>query len=118
MRETMSLFQEQFGLRARGSAKPKVRLFLMGAKEWPDYPSWPVPGAAAQSYFLQAGGVLARGVPTAAGSGKFEYDPAQPTPAVFGPTIEGRSGSGDMAPLSGARMCFCLPRRRWRRLSM
>ncbi len=99
LRETMALFQERFGLSTRRDAKPRVRLFLMGANEWRDYPCWPVPGAAAQSYFLHAGGLLARGVPTAAGSSKFEYDPAQPTPSVFGPTIEGKSGSGDMAPL-------------------
>jgi putative CocE/NonD family hydrolase len=58
-----------------------------------------VPGAAARNYFLHGGGLLARGVPSAGGSSKFDYDPAQPTPSVFGPTIEGKSGSGDMAPL-------------------
>ena len=99
LRETIALFQEQFGLNARGVAKPRVRLFLMGANEWRDYPSWPVPGAAARNYFLQAKGGLARGVPAEAASSKFNYDPAQPTPSFFGPTIEGKSGSGDMAPL-------------------
>ena len=99
LRETIALFQEQFGLRVRRGDQARVRLFLMGANEWRDYPCWPVPGAAAQNYFLHAGGLLARGVPSAAGSSKFDYDPAQPTPSVFGPTIEGKSGSGDMAPL-------------------
>ena len=99
LRESIALFQEQFGLSARRGAQARVRLFLMGANEWRDYPSWPVPGAAAQSYFLHAKGGLARGVPAEAGSSKFDYDPARPTPAVFGPTIEGKSGSGDMAPL-------------------
>jgi hypothetical protein len=99
LRESMNLFQEQFGLSARGAAKPRVRLFLMGANEWLDYPSWPVPGGAARNYFLHAGGLLARGVPAGAGSSQLEYDPARPTPSVFGPTIEGKSGSGDMAPL-------------------
>lgn len=99
MRETMRLFQEQFGLSARRGAQARVRLFLMGANDWRDYPSWPVPGAAVESYFLHAAGLLARGVPSNEGSSKFDYDPAQPTPSVFGPTIEGKSGSGDMAPL-------------------
>lgn len=99
LRETMSLFQEQFGLSVRRAAQPRVRLFLMGANEWRDYPCWPVPGGAPQNYFLHAGGLLARGVPSAAGSSKFDYDPAQPTPSAYGPTIEGKSGSGDMTPM-------------------
>jgi len=99
LRESMTLFQEQFGLSARGAAKARVRLFLMGANEWRDYPSWPVPGARAQNYFLDAGGLLTRGAPAAAGSREFEYDPARPTPSLFGPTIEGKAGSGDIGAL-------------------
>lgn len=99
LRETIALFQEQFGLSARRGAQARVRLFLMGANEWRDYPCWPVPGGAARNYFLDGGGLLSRGVPAAAGSSKFEYDPARPTPSVYGPTIEGKSGSGDMALL-------------------
>jgi len=99
MRESMALFQEQFGLSARAPVKPRVRLFLMGANEWRDYASWPVPGSRSQSYFLQDGGLLSRDVPAAGGISKFDYDPAQPTPSLYGPTIEGKSGSGDMASL-------------------
>jgi putative CocE/NonD family hydrolase len=99
LRETIALFQEQFGLTARQPAKPRVRLFLMGADEWRDYPSWPVPGAIPQNYFLRHGGALSPNRPSTAGSSKFDYDPSQPTPSLHGPTIEGKSGSGDMAPL-------------------
>jgi len=99
MRESMALFQEQFGLSVRAPVKPRVRLFLMGANEWRDYASWPVPGSRSQSYFLQDGGLLSRDVPAAGGISKFDYDPAQPTPSLYGPTIEGKSGSGDMASL-------------------
>jgi len=98
-RETIALFQEQFGLSASRPAQPRVRLFLMGANEWRDYASWPVPNAAPQQYFLNDGGALSRSVPSAAGSSEFDYDPAQPTPSLYGPTLEGKSGSGDMAPL-------------------
>lgn len=99
LREAIALFQEQFGLRARQPAKPRVRLFLMGANEWRDYPSWPVPNAAPQNYFLHHGGALSRNVPSAPGLSKFDYDPSQPTPSLHGPTIEGKSGSGDMGRL-------------------
>ena len=71
----------------------------MGANEWREYPSWPVPGARSQSYFLHAGGLLSRDVPSAGSLSKFDYDPARPTPSLYGPTIEGKSGSGDMGPL-------------------
>jgi uncharacterized protein len=96
LRESMALFQEEFGLSAR-VAKPRVRLFLMGADEWRDYPSWPVP-AAAQRYFLKQGGGLSGALP-GAGLSKFDYDPAQPTPSLYGPALEGKSGWGDMAAL-------------------
>ena len=56
-------------------------------------------GARAQNYFLDAGGLLTRGAPAAAGSREFEYDPARPTPSLFGPTIEGKAGSGDIGAL-------------------
>ncbi len=99
MRETIALFQEQFGLSARQPAKPRVRLFLMGANEWRDYPSWPIPGSASQSYFFVAGGSLSRNVPPAAGSSKFDYDPAHPTPSLHGPTLEGKNGLRRHGPL-------------------
>jgi uncharacterized protein len=99
LRETIALFQEQMGLSAHKPAKPRVRLFLMEANEWRDYPCWPVPNAAPQSYFLHDGGMLSRGLPSAAGWSKFDYDPSRPTPSLHGPTLDGRSGSGDMALL-------------------
>jgi len=92
LRESIVLFREQ-------RAKPGVRLFLMEANEWRDYPCWPVPNAAPQSYFLDHGGVLSRSKPSVAGSSKFDYDPSRPTPSLHGPTLEGKSGSGDMAQL-------------------
>jgi hypothetical protein len=99
IRESMALFREQFGLSAPQTAKPRVRLFLMGAGEWREYPGWPVPDAAPQRYFLNQGGVLSRNVPAAAGLSRFDYDPSQPTPSFYGPTVEGNTGSGDMARL-------------------
>jgi putative CocE/NonD family hydrolase len=99
LRETIALFQEQFGVSVPQPPKPRVRLFLMGANEWRDYPSWPVPGAASQNYFLHPGGALSLKAPSAEGLTKFDYNPSKPTPSLHGPTIEGKSGSGDMAAL-------------------
>jgi putative CocE/NonD family hydrolase len=99
LRAAIALFQETFGLNSPQPAKPRVRLFLMGANEWRDYASWPVPNAVPRSYFLTNGAGLSGSVPSTEGSSQFDYDPSQPTPSFHGPTIEGKSGPGDMASL-------------------
>jgi uncharacterized protein len=101
LRQSIGLFQERFGLgqdkAGAGRSKPRVRLFLMGADEWREYPSWPVPNSSNKTCFLHAGGVLSFHAPASEGSSTFDYDPARPTPSLHGATLEGRSGSGDMA---------------------
>jgi uncharacterized protein len=100
LRETMGLFQEQFGLRTPATAgKPRVRLFLMGADEWREYPSWPIPNTTERTYYLHNNGLLAQKSPGEAGVRAYDYDPARPTPSLHGPTLEGKNGSGDMAAL-------------------
>jgi len=98
MRESIALFQQRFGIRDAGS-RPRVRLFLMGANVWCEYPAWPIPNAVDRHYYLQAGGVLASSAPGSESASAFDYDPAHPTSSFYGPTIEGRSGTGDMAGL-------------------
>ena len=101
LRQSMALFQERFGTKKTGDAgsKLRVRLFLMGAEEWREYPSWPIPNSRSKTYFLHAGGVLTSNVPASESASTFDYDPSRPTPSFYGPTLEGRSGSGDMAEL-------------------
>jgi hypothetical protein len=103
LRQSIALFQERFGIGPNktgdGRSKPRVRLFLMGANEWREYPSWPIPNSSATTYFLHADGVLASRPPVSENTSTFDYDPSQPTPSFHGATLEGRSGSGDMAEL-------------------
>jgi len=103
VRRSIALFQERFDIAAHRSSgaasRPRVRLFLMGANEWREYPSWPVPNTADRIYYLDAGGILASSAPASESSSTFDYDPAQPTPSLHGATLEGRSGTGDMAEL-------------------
>jgi putative CocE/NonD family hydrolase len=102
-RRSIALFQERFGIGSHKSddtaSQPRVRLFLMGADEWREYPAWPIPNKFNRTYYLHADGVLASTAPTSAGVSKFDYDPAQPTPSFHGPTLEGQRGSGDMGEL-------------------
>jgi uncharacterized protein len=103
LRQSIALFQERFGIGSRksGNARslPGVRLFLMGADEWREYPSWPIPSCVDRAYYLNAGGVLASSAPALESRSTFDYDPAQPTPSLHGATLEGRRGSGDMGEL-------------------
>jgi uncharacterized protein len=103
MRQSLGLFHERFGIGphqpGNGTSQPRVRVFLMGADVWREFPSWPVPNSVDRTYYLNAGGVLAPNAPPSESRTKFDYDPAQPTPSFYGPTVEGRNGSGDMAEL-------------------
>jgi putative CocE/NonD family hydrolase len=103
LRQSIALFQERFAIGPNktgdGISKPRVRLFLMGGNEWREYPSWPIPNSTDRTYFLQPGGVLASAPPASENTSTYDYDPSRPTPSYYGPTTEGRSGSGDMAEL-------------------
>jgi uncharacterized protein len=68
-----------------------VRLYVRGAGQWRDYPSWPVPGAEPTPLYLRPSGALGP-APDPDGSRtptSFVYDPAHPTPDVGGPTLMG-----------------------------
>lgn len=103
MRQSIALFEERFGIasarHAGAASRLPVRLFLMGASEWREYPEWPIPGAIATACFLHEKGAMDVRPPDSNGSSAFDYDPADPTPSFYGPALEGSSGSGDMAEL-------------------
>jgi hypothetical protein len=93
LRQSITLFQGTPG------AQPRVRLFLMGAEEWRGYSSWPPPNTSPRPLYLHPSGRLSADAPISEGESVFDYDPAHPTPAFHGATLEGRKGSGDMAEL-------------------
>jgi len=103
LRQSIALFQERFGITstkpADASRKPRVRLFLMGADEWREYPSWPPPNMSPLTLYLHSSGDLSANAPDSADESTFDYDPARPTPSFHGATLEGRKGSGDMREL-------------------
>ena len=72
-----------------------VRLYITGAREWRDYPDWPVPAVRPQRWHLQPGRGLGTALPAASLPGTYCYDPAHPTPALSGPTLVGNSEPED-----------------------
>ncbi len=93
LRQSITLFQET------PSIQPRVRLFLMGANEWREYPSWPPPNTSPRALYLHPSGRLSADTPVSEGESVFDYDPADPTPSFHGATLDARKGSGDMAEL-------------------
>ena len=68
-----------------------VRIFVTGANEWRDLADWPPPDARSQSFYLQEGFGLAPNIPGASAPDQYRYDPADPTPALAGPVLMGKS---------------------------
>ena len=75
-------------------AKKPVRIFVMGANEWRDEDSWPLPRAKAVKYFLHSAkaanglhgdGALSNEAPVGESADQFVYDPANPVPTTGGP---------------------------------
>jgi uncharacterized protein len=103
LRQSIALFQERFAAAppepSKASGKPRVRIFLMGANEWREYPSWPPPSATPRTFYLHSSGGMSADAPVSESESAFDYDPAHPTPALHGPSLEARKGSGDMAEL-------------------
>ncbi|TVZ06887.1 CocE/NonD family hydrolase [Trebonia kvetii] len=88
--ESAEFLKEHFGGVAGTRAAP-VRAFLTGADltgagQWHDLPAWPPPGAVSQPWHLHASGLLDPAAPDGGVTG-YRYDPADPTPALGGPSL-------------------------------
>lgn len=80
-----------------------VRLFVMGANEWRDFPEWP-PAAQEQTWYLQPGGRLSLerfSVPSEPDC--YRYNPADPTPPSGGNSLGKHVGAKDNRPLEARR---------------
>ena len=76
-----------------GAAEAPVSVFVMGAEEWRDYPSWPPPMAQRESWYLHSGGransrfgdgTLTQDAPGEEPGDIFTYDPAFPVASQGG----------------------------------
>jgi putative CocE/NonD family hydrolase len=77
-----------------------VRAYITGGarRGWVDLPDWPPP-TTERTFYLQPGGGLGAGVPTAATS-SFRYEPTDPTPTVGGRLLSRQSGYTDDSALA------------------
>jgi putative CocE/NonD family hydrolase len=108
VRQALLLFRAQLFDQTAPQDQPApprapVRLYVMGSEEWREYDSWPPPGLSPVAFYLSASGGLSTQSPTqppalSQPSG-YAYDPADPTPAVHGPRLNGVRPTGDMAQL-------------------
>jgi putative CocE/NonD family hydrolase len=78
-----------------GLREAPVRLFVMGADEWRDFPEWPPPGFQPKRYYLQPGGGLATETLPLSDPDRYRYDPADPTPNLAGAMMTGPWGQRD-----------------------
>jgi hypothetical protein len=75
--------------------KAPVRIFVMGAKEWREYPEWPPPGYQPQKWYLQTQSGLSVDTPVESEPDQYRYDPADPTPNVGGAILNMKAGAKD-----------------------
>ncbi len=107
IRESLAWFDRHLRGEPVKLRRHPVRIFLMGAEEWREYPDWPPP-AAATRYTLHPGGHLAAGDPPAASPpDRYRYDPADPTPNIGGPLLLPPAGPLDNRPLEARRDVLC-----------
>lgn len=85
--ETLDLFAEVF----HGVPHPRplpVHFQLTGTDEWHDVSTWPPPGTVDEAHYLHSDGSLSASEPAKGNAPTaYVYDPADPTPATGGPSL-------------------------------
>ncbi|HBZ69828.1 MAG TPA: X-Pro dipeptidyl-peptidase, partial [Deltaproteobacteria bacterium] len=84
VRETLAMVRAHLCDEVADLREARVRLYVMGAEEWQDFPVWPPPGFVVKPWHLHAGGRLAQASPASSVPDRYRYDPADPTPVIGG----------------------------------
>ncbi len=96
-RETLDWLDEHLAKRCDRKRPSPVHVYVTGAKEWRDLPSWP-PETDELSLYLQPDGALSNEKPPAdAAPSSFTFDPSHPTPSVGGAVLTGKCILDDTA---------------------
>ncbi len=66
--------------------RPIVRIYVMGARRWVEFPEWPPPSDK-QPWYLGDRGTLSRAPALDSPPDRYRYDPADPTPGIGGPSL-------------------------------
>ncbi len=90
LRDGLEWFDERLLGRQPARARKPVRLFVLGARRWVEVDDWPPP-AVPERWHLHRAGRLAPDAPGSGPPDRFRYDPATPTPAVGGASLNMRT---------------------------
>jgi uncharacterized protein len=93
--ESLEWLGEKLGGGPSGGRPAAVRVQVTGAREWRALDAWPPP-TTQLALHPDGGGGLAGAAPPA-GSAAFTFDPADPTPTVGGPLLDGGGRVDDSA---------------------
>ncbi len=86
--ESLDWLGEKLGGRPSGRRRAPARVYVTGANEWRDLPAWPPP-TRQSALFLRPGGGLGAAPADDAPAATFTFDPADPTPTLGGPLLDG-----------------------------
>lgn len=100
LRETLNWMRAHLMGDRSGLRSHPVRLHISGLEEWHEFDLYPPGPPAPRSWAIGAGGKLSERDAASAGSDRYRYDPADPTPNLGG-AIFAFTGAGavDNAPL-------------------
>ncbi|MFA1548086.1 CocE/NonD family hydrolase [Actinomadura chokoriensis] len=107
IRESLAWFRAHLQGDPSGLRSDPVRVYVTGAREWRHYRDWPPPGTRRVRWHLHAGPSDRHGLgedgPQDHPASTYTFDPADPTPALGGPTLLGSSRPVDNRPLERRR---------------
>lgn len=86
MRSTLAWMDRYVAGRPSAETVSRVKLLVMGADRWVEFPDWPPP-ATEERWHLHAGGGLSVDAPKESAADRFRYDPADPTPGIGGASL-------------------------------
>jgi len=89
--EALDWFGEHLGGSGRRSRAAPVSVFVTGADQWRDLPSWPPPSTE-RVLHLQPDGALGDEPAPSGSTASFTYEPAIPTPSIGGRLLDAKDG--------------------------
>jgi uncharacterized protein len=93
--DTLDWFDEHVATRTPRRRSEPVKVFVTGAGEWRNLPSWPPPTSARTWYLGPHADLLDDPPPDDAPASSFLFDPSDPTPTVGGPLLSPRTQVDD-----------------------